>query len=109
MILEDANLYFEDIAPSPYMTFTFDLKSDNLPGITHIDGSARVHTVSMHDNELFYKLLEQLKLISGIPVVLNTSLNIKGQPIVCSPRQALGIYACTGMDILVIGNYVLEK
>jgi|MDTC01.1.fsa_nt_gb carbamoyltransferase len=107
--LETAGNYFKDAAPSPYMTLTFDVKTDKLPAITHVDNTARVQTVSKDDNELYYKLLKKLEEKSGIAVVLNTSLNIMGQPIVCSPKDALTVYGATGMDIMVLGNYVLSK
>ena len=107
--LESAANYFVDVAPSPYMTFVFDVKTKKLPAITHVDNTARVHTVSREDNGLYYKLLKKLEEKSGMAVVLNTSLNIMGQPIACSPKDALAVYGATGLDMMVLGNYVLSK
>lgn len=109
VIEEKAYEYFENAAPSPYMTFTFDVKTEKLPAVTHVDGSARVHTVSKEQNPRYYALLKKLEEKSGIPIVLNTSLNIMDQPIVCAPRDAVTVFAATGMDMMVLGNYVLEK
>ena len=106
---EDAGKYFANIVPTPYMALTFDVKTNKLPAITHVDNTARVQTVTKEDNEIFYKLLKKLEEKTGIPVVLNTSLNIMGQPIACSPKDALTVYTATGMDIMVLGNYILEK
>lgn len=107
--LEDAHNYFKNTYPTPYMNLTFKVTTDRLPAITHVDGTARVQTVSREDNPLYYKLIKKVGEKSGIPMVLNTSLNIMEQPIVCAPREALTVFGATGMDILVLNNYVLAK
>ena len=82
---------------------------DEIPAVVHIDGSCRVQTVNSHINERFYNLLIAVKAMSGIPVVLNTSFNVKGQPIVNSPQQALDCFQSTEIDCLVMDDYLLEK
>jgi carbamoyltransferase len=107
--LEDAHKYFKNPSPTPYMNLTFAVTTDKLPAITHVDGTARVQTVAREENPLYYKLIKKVGEKSGIPVVLNTSLNIMEQPMVCAPREALTVFGATGMDILVLNNYVLAK
>jgi carbamoyltransferase len=72
-------------------------------------GSARVQSVEEVDNPLFYKLLRALEKETGIPMVLNTSFNDKGDPIVCTPKEALYCYFTTGLDALALGNFFLKK
>ena len=107
--LEDAHKYFKNIYPTPYMNLTFEVITDRLPAITHVDGSARVQTVTKAENKLYYNLLKKMEEKTGLPVVLNTSLNIMEQPIVCTPKEALTVFGATGMDVMVLNNYVLEK
>jgi len=107
--LEDAHNYFKNPYPTPYMNLTFDVTTKKLPAITHVDGTARVQTVTREENEIYYKLIKKVGEKSGIPIVLNTSLNIMEQPMVCAPREALTVFGATGMDILVLNNYVLTK
>ena len=107
--LEDAHKYFNNVYPAPYMNLTFEVTTDKLPAITHVDGSARVQTVSRKENELYYKLIQKMGEKTGIAMVLNTSLNIMGQPMVCSPKEALTVFGATGMDVIVLNNYVLTK
>ena len=109
VIMEEADKYFKNIYPTPYMNLTFEVKVDYLHAITHVDKSARVQTVTEDYNPLYYKLIKKFGEITGVPVILNTSLNIMGQPIVCTPKEALTVFGATGMDILVLGNYVLKK
>lgn len=107
--LDDAPRYFKNPYPAPYMNLTFEVTTDNLPAITHVDGTARVQTVAREDNPLYYDLIKNVGKKSGIPVVLNTSLNIMEQPMACAPREAVTVFGATGMDILVLNNYVLAK
>ena len=103
---------FVDGFAAPYMTFTFDVREEwkeRLASITHVDGTARIQTVSKKTNPLFHQLIGHFEELSGIPVVINTSLNIKGQPICLAPRDAVFTYHGSGMDCLVIGHWVLEK
>jgi carbamoyltransferase len=81
----------------------------SMPAITHLDFSARVQTVSKATNPRFYKLIKAFKEISGIAVLVNTSYNVRGEPIVNSPDDAYRCFINTEMDFLVIGNYVFDK
>ena len=109
VLAEDAETYFELGQPSPYMSFIAPVKTpDELPGITHVDGTARLQTV--HDVDGIYgRLLTSLKQITGYPVVLNTSFNYMGQPIVNTPKEAIYTFFGTGLDRLAVGNWLIEK
>lgn len=76
-----------------------------LAAVTHVDGSARVQTVAKKDNPRFWALLKQCNQDNGLPVLLNTSFNVRGQPIVCSPSEAIDTFIAAGLDVLVLGNY----
>jgi carbamoyltransferase len=77
----------------------------HLSAITHIDGSARVQTVTKEDNLRFWRLLERFGRISGMSILLNTSFNVRGQPIVCTPGEAVETFLAARLDALVMGNY----
>jgi carbamoyltransferase len=83
-------------------------KSD-LPAITHVDYSARIQTVSSSQHPSFYKLLSAFKANTGCPVLVNTSFNVRGEPIVCTPADAYACFMRTNMDALVVGNIVMLK
>ena len=100
--------YFDTKLPSPYMSRICKVKSDKVPGITHVDGTARIQTVSKTDNEKFYKLLLEFWCITGIPMLLNTSFNCR-EPIVETPKQAINTFKRTALDLLVIGDYIIRK
>ena len=96
----------------PYMNITVNAKKNKInliPATVHIDGTSRVQTVSMDENKNFYKLIAAFKKKSGIPVVLNTSFNLKGQPIVETPRDAIMTFYGCGLDSLIIGKYLIKK
>jgi len=78
-----------------------------LPAITHVDGSARVQTVAKENHPGFWKLLNEFGKISGMPILLNTSFNVRGQPIVRTPTEAIDTFLAAQIDMLVIGNYVV--
>jgi carbamoyltransferase len=80
-----------------------------LPAITHVDNSARIQTVHKQTNPLYHKLLTAFRDLTKVPVLINTSFNVRGEPIVCSPDDALRCFMRTNMDILVMGNYVINK
>ena len=82
---------------------------DKLPGIVHIDNTARVQTVNKKTNPDFYKILEEFEKISGFPILLNTSFNINGEPIVCSPDDAINTFFNSGLDILMLGDCCIKK
>jgi len=104
--------YFEQPGKSPYMLFCPQVNADKkaiIPAVTHVDGTARVQTVSRHGNPRFYALIEEFRSLTGVPVVVNTSFNIRGEPIVCSPADALKCFYGTDIDFLVIGDFVVRK
>jgi carbamoyltransferase len=109
---ERAGEYFVDAVRSPYMTLTFDVKPEQrsrVPAITHVDGTARVQTVARADSPSYYRLIGEFERITGVPMLLNTSMNVRGQPIVADPRTALGLFYSTGLSSLALGPYYLRK
>ena len=112
VLKEDAASYFRIGHNTPYMTFVDFIKpewSAMLSSVVHEDGSCRVQTVTNDWNPLFYDLLKSFKQLTGIPILLNTSLNCKGMPIVESPLHALDFFSDCELDYLVIGNYLVSK
>ncbi|MGI9628868.1 MAG: carbamoyltransferase family protein [Longimicrobiales bacterium] len=111
---EDAHTFFEvddgDESLFAYMLCVAQVREafrDQLPSITHVDGSARVQTVSREENPRFWELLKAFEGESGMPILLNTSFNVKGQPIVCTPKEAMDTFLFAGLDVLVIGDFVV--
>jgi len=112
---EAASRYFA-IAPGEedafahmlYVTQVLQAHRQNLPAITHVDGSARVQTVSEEHNPRLWKLLKEFERVTGLPIILNTSFNVKGEPIVCTPREALNTFRNARLDALVMGDYLVE-
>ena len=84
-------------------------KPDIIPAVTHVDGTARVQTVSKNSNPLYYDLINEFFKITKVPVIINTSMNVMGEPIVNTPENALDTFTKSGIDTLVMGNYVLDK
>ncbi len=107
--VEDAERFFSIRGESPFMLLTFPVKTDKLPAVTHVDGSARVQTVSKEQNEKLYALLRAFERLTGVPVLLNTSLNLRGEPIACSPEDAYHCFVRSGMDGLVVGQALFMK
>ena len=104
--------YFMNAAPTPFMEKVFPIRGDKreeIPAVTHVDGSGRLHTVTREQNERFYLLIEHFHKLSNIPVVLNTSFNLKGEPIVCSPSDAIRTFFTSGMDALLLNNCLVTK
>jgi carbamoyltransferase len=113
--------------PSPYMLFVATLQQDKqigapysspitdvrlksaVPAVTHVDYSSRIQTVSKSRNDRFYRLLRRFYNETGCPILLNTSFNIRGEPIVCSPRDAFRCFMGTDLDMLVIDDFTLMK
>lgn len=108
---EKADEYFENIKPSPYMLYTFlaTEKGRELKATTHVDGSARVQTVTKNDNPLFHSLLQAFDQLTGCPALVNTSFNVRGEPIVNTPEEAYHCFMSTGLDALVLGPFLLIK
>jgi carbamoyltransferase len=132
VLREDVSEYFELERESPYMLLVAPVKKnkrremtkeeDNLfgierlnkirsvvPAITHVDYSARVQTVEEEVNPMFYKLIKYFKELTGCPVLINTSFNVRGEPIVCNPEHAFKCFMRTNMDYLVMENFILDK
>lgn len=104
--------YFENSFDAPFMVVTFPARpgtADILPAVTHVDNTARLQSVSAEHNPLFHRLIEAFAAKGGVPVVLNTSLNINEQPTVNAPLEALHTYFCSGLDVLYLGPFRLEK
>ena len=81
----------------------------DIPAVTHVDYSARVQTVHTETNSIYHELLQEFYRLTGCPVVVNTSFNVRGEPIVCTPRDAYLCFMRTEMDNLVVGSYLLDK
>lgn len=130
VLSEDAHKWFDLIVQSPYMLIVAKLREEfrvaesseeelgletlhvphsSVPAVTHVDYSARVQTVERERNERFHELLTKFKELTGCPMVVNTSFNVRGEPIVCSPTDAYNCFMGTELDVLAIGNYVLLK
>ena len=132
VLIEDANEWFELDVDSPYMLLVAKIKDEKIiemndeqkklfgidllninrseiPAVTHVDYSARIQTVSRENNEKYYKLLSKFKEKTGCPVLVNTSFNIRGEPIVNTPEDSFRCFMGTDLDILVVGNIYLEK
>jgi len=132
VLREKASEWFDLNSDSPYMLFTtkvkkekcYEIKSDDkklfgidllnvnrseIPAVTHVDYSARVQTVHKETNKKFYELIEKFEEKTGCPILINTSFNVRGEPIVCTPEDAFKCFMGTQMDILIIENYYLVK
>ena len=134
VLIEDSPRYFapSQFGPSPYMLLVASLRDElrqpeppgysglglydrlyhirsDLPAITHVDYSARIQTVCPHTHPKFWRLINDFKQITGCGMLINTSFNVRGEPIVCSPLDAWRGFMRTGMDYLVMGNYVLDR
>ena len=132
VLAEDASLFFELEGRSPYMLLVADvtenqrkptnagseplsgfdllqLERSSIPAVTHVDNSARVQTVHRENSPIFYELLTEFKNQTGCPLLINTSFNVRGEPIVESPDDAFRCFMGTDLDLLVIGNMILRK
>ena len=117
-VLKDrASEFFElgdinDAGPEHFMLSVVKVRESakaKIPAVTHIDGTARVHLVDKNTNPLFYSLIQQFGVITGIPVLLNTSFNLRGEPVVNSPEDAIKTFQWSNMDCLVIGRYLINS
>ena len=132
VLLEDVSEWFDHASDSPYMLIVADVRKDKrramsadeqalfgieklnvarseIPAVTHVDYSARIQTVHADTNPLFHKLLDRFKALIGCPILVNTSFNVRGEPIVCTPEDAFRCFMGNELDMLVIGNCVLWK
>lgn len=111
-IIEAKDDFFDLEVEAPFMLKVCNVlkeKQDVIPAVTHVDGSARLQTVRKELHPRYYEVIEKLGRKTGVPVVLNTSFNIQGEPVVESPKDAIRCFFSTGLDALVIGNYLLSK
>jgi carbamoyltransferase len=132
ILREDVSDWFELECDSPYMLIVADVRKDKhrtmtpeelalfgidklnivrseIPAVTHVDYSARIQTVHANTNPVFHRLLKRFKELTGCPVLVNTSFNVRGEPIVCTPEDAFRCFMGTELDLLVIGNCILQK
>ena len=86
-----------------------NVKRSTIPAVTHVDYSSRIQTVHKETNPKYYKLLKKFKEITNFPILVNTSFNIRGEPIVCTVQDAFKCFMGTNLDILVCGNFILKK
>jgi carbamoyltransferase len=132
VLAEECQQYFEHDSISPYMLLvqpvrkerrkvlpagfdSFSLKDklyylrSDMPAVTHIDFSARIQTVHQETNPRYYELIQEFKKLTGYGVIVNTSFNVRGEPIICTPEDAYRCFMRTEMDFLVVGNFVFDK
>jgi carbamoyltransferase len=111
-ILEEATAqYFERSHPSPFMNLAYAVRPEKravIPAPTHVDGTGRLQTVNRRTNPQYWALIKEFEKLTGVPVVLNTSFN-ENEPIVLRPEEAINCFLRTKMDVLALGNYLIEK
>lgn len=109
---EEASNWFANAHVSPFMLFIYDVlpdKADSIPAVRHVDGTARIQTINRQQHALYYDLIKAFQARTGVPVLVNTSFNTRGEPIVCTPRDAVECFWISPLDALVIGSFLLEK
>lgn len=114
-ILEEMTEEFFEIEPGstvPFMEKVYPIREEKraiIPAVTHQDGSGRLQTVSRQTNPRYYGLIEEFAKLTGVPVILNTSFNLNGEPVVCSPTDAIRTFVSCGLDVLVLGDFIVSK
>ncbi len=111
-LVERAHEYFHPAYPSPFMILTFEVRPEKraiIPAVTHADQTARVQTVERRVNPRYWELIAAFGRRTGVPVLLNTSFNLRGEPIVCTPKDAIRTFYSSGLDFLALGDYLLAK
>lgn len=109
---EEVANWFANGNISPFMLFVYDVlpeKADIIPAVRHVDGTARIQTINRQQHPLYYDLIKAFQARTGVPVLVNTSFNTRGEPIVCTPRDAVECFWTSPLDALVIGSFLLEK
>ncbi len=112
VLYEKTPEYFGDNYPVPFMEKVYKIKTTKrklIPAVVHVDGTGRLQTVKKKDNPLYWQLIKEFEKITSILLVLNTSFNIKGEPIVYSPKDAISCFYNTGLDYLFMGNFLVKK
>jgi len=104
--------YFERYSPSPFMLLVLPIRQEKrsvIPAVSHVDGTGRVQSVTRESNQAFYRVIERFGELTGVPVVLNTSFNLRGEPMVHRPGEAVADFRRSAMDSLVLGSLVADK
>lgn len=112
VLQEEAGNWFKEAEYSPFMLFIYDVlenKADQIPAVRHTDGTARIQTINEHQHKNYYDLIKAFQRKTGVPVLVNTSFNTLGKPIVCTPRDAIECFWSSPFDALIIGSFVIEK
>jgi carbamoyltransferase len=111
VLADKAGDWFEIEGDSPYMLLVAQVREGKrvIPSVTHVDNSARLQTVTREESPLYYDLIAEFGRLTGVPVVINTSFNVRGEPIVCTPKDAYLCFMRTDMDHLVLGHHLLDK
>jgi carbamoyltransferase len=111
VLADKASQWFEIDCDSPYMLLVAQVREGKrcIPSVTHVDNSARLQTVTREESPLYYDLIAAFEKRTGVPVIINTSFNVRGEPIVCTPHDAYLCFMRTNMDQLVLGHHVLDK
>lgn len=109
---EHANDYFDIRGESPYMLFVCDVQEDRkeeIPAVTHVNGTSRIQTLRRETNPFYYDLIDQFRQLTGVPVIMNTSFNLRGMPIVNRPEEAYNVLKRSNMDFFITRNLLVEK
>ncbi len=113
---DDALTYFDCDKPIPeptdFMLKVYPIKKkwhNKIPSVTHVDGSGRLQTIRRNQNSLYYDVIKEFGKLSGIPILINTSFNIRGEPIVCTPYDAYKCMMGTGIDCLIMDNFLIKR
>ena len=111
VLMDKAAEWFEIDCDSPYMLLVAQVREGKrtIPSVTHVDNSARLQTVTREEAPLYYDVIREFEKITGVPIVINTSFNVRGEPIVCTPHDAYLCFMRTNMDHLVLGHHLLDK
>jgi carbamoyltransferase len=111
VLADKASEWFEIDCDSPYMLLVAQVRDGKrcIPAVTHVDNSARLQTVTREASPLYYDLIREFERLTGVPVIINTSFNVRGEPIVCTPHDAYLCFMRTNMDHLVVGHCLLDK
>ena len=109
--IDDAKRVEKQLENEDYLRFRTIIHQvrSEVPAITHVDYSARLQTVARENNPLYYDIIKNVDKKTGCPIIVNTSFNVRGEPIVCTPEEAFRCFMRTKMDYLVLGNYILDK
>jgi carbamoyltransferase len=111
VLADKASEWFDIECDSPYMLLVAQVREGkrSIPSVTHVDNSARLQTVTREESPLYYDLIKEFEKVTGVPIIINTSFNVRGEPIVCTPHDAYLCFMRTNMDHLAMGSFLLEK